>query len=241
MPEKGPLHALDKIRASVLDILQREQHGTLQGIGVSCGGPLDRRRGIIHTPPNLTSWIDIRIKEILEAEFGVLCHVENDANARAIAEHRYGAGIGCSHMAFLTMGTGFGAGIIVNGEILCGASEMAGEIGHVRLTREGPIGYGKTGSIEGWASGGGMAQYAAEAVEGASRRGEQTSLATCLSAGSLTAKDIGDALEAGDAVARRIVIATGQKLGEALLSWLTFSILSASLSEVSQFVLEKRC
>lgn len=215
-PERGPLQALNKIRASVLDILQREQHLKLQGIGVSCGGPLDRYRGIIQAPPNLTSWIDVHIKEMLEAEFGVLCHVENDANAGAMAEHRYGAGVGCSHMVFLTMGPGRGAGIIVNGEIFHGASEMAGEIGHVRLTREGPIGYGKTGSVEGWASGGGMAQHALKAVEAASKAGEQTSLAACLIAGNLTAKDIGDALEAGDAVAKRIITATGQKLGEAL-------------------------
>lgn len=183
-------------------------------IGVSCGGPLDRVRGIIQRPPNLPTWDDIPIKDILEQEFGVPCFVENDANAGAVAENRFGAGKGCRHMVFLTMGTGLGAGLILNGQIFHGANAMAGEIGHVRLTDSGPMGYGKTGSVEGWASGGGMAQHAASSVQEALQAGKFTMLAEALP--EITARDVGQALLAGDSVAAQIVRRTGWRLGEAL-------------------------
>ena len=91
---------------------------------------------------------------------------------------------------------------------------MAGEIGHVRLTETGPVGYGKAGSIEGWASGGGMARLGVSLVEEANARGEQTTLAPIVS--DLTARDIATELQKGDAVSQRIVAASGARLGEAL-------------------------
>jgi glucokinase len=212
LPESGPQHALEKICAGIREIAERR--GDLKAIGVSCGGPLDRHSGIIQAPPNLMTWIDVRIKNMLEAEFNVPCRVENDANAGAIAEHRYGAGQGSRHMIFLTMGTGLGAGIILNGALCHGASDMAGEIGHVRLTPDGPLGHSKAGSVEGWASGGGMGQQAERVVATAAKSGEATMLSAHL--GSLTAKHVGDAAEAGDEIARRIISSTGERLGEAL-------------------------
>ena len=117
-------------------------------------------------------------------------------------------------MAFLTLGTGLGAGLILNGQVYHGANGMAGEIGHVRLTETGPAGFNKVGSVEGWASGGGMAQHAAQTVSAAVRAGEHTCLAEPST--SLTARDVGLALAAGDTVAERIVYETGIRLGDAL-------------------------
>ncbi len=218
LPERGPEQAIEKIKAAVGESLQSLglSRPELRGVGVSCGGPLNRRAGVIQSPPNLPTWVDVPIKDLLEREFRVPCRVENDANAGAIAEHRYGAGVGSSNMVFLTMGTGLGAGIIINGRLYYGASDMAGEIGHVRLTRSGPAGYNKVGSAEGWASGQGMAERAMRVVRAATRRGELTSLSSCLQKGTLTAKDVGLAAAEGDAVAGRIVEATGRKLGDAL-------------------------
>lgn len=218
-PARGPRPAIDLIRQAIRELISR--HGSngakLAALGVSCGNPLDRVRGVIQSPPNLATWVDVPIKSILEQEFGVTCRVENDANAGAVAEHRYGAGQGCQHMVFLTMGTGFGAGIIADGRLYHGANDSAGEIGHVRLTRTGPVGYHKPGSVEGWTSGGGMAQVALRAVTTARRRNQPTVLANHLRGGrAITARDVGLAAQRGDAVAIGIVRATGRRLGQVL-------------------------
>jgi glucokinase len=212
-PEDGPAHAI----RSIVELTNQALHDLgckPSSMGVSCGGPLDLVNGVIQSPPNLPTWNDISIRKILEREFRVPCHVENDANAGAIAEHRYGAGKGCRHMVFLTLGTGLGAGLILNGHIYHGANGMAGEIGHVRLTEVGPEGFDKAGSVEGWASGGGMAKIAEQTVDAAVRAGEYTCLADRPS--PLTARDVGLALANGDPVAERIVRKTGARLGEAI-------------------------
>jgi len=219
LPAQGPGQALDQIKKGIHELLTRQglTDAALHAIGVSCGGPLDRLSGVIQSPPNLSTWVDVPIKAILEAEFHATCRLENDANAGAVAEHRHGAGQGCQHMVFLTMGTGLGAGIIADGRLYHGALDLAGEIGHVRLTRAGPIGHNKAGSVEGWASGGGVAQVARRAVEAARRRGQKTLLAAPLrSRKAITARDVALAAERGDIVARNIIKSTGQKLGEAL-------------------------
>ena len=213
LPALGPNHAVSRI----IDMVHRALTATgtqPAALGVSCGGPLDRVQGVIQRPPNLPTWDDVPIKQTLEHEFNVPCFVENDANAGAVAEHTFGAGRGCDHMVFLTMGTGIGAGLILNGRIFHGAGAMAGEIGHVRLTEEGPVGFHKAGSVEGWASGGGIAQHAAGTIREAVVKGETTLLAATLP--NVTARDVGIALQAGDAVAARIVQCAGIRLGEAL-------------------------
>ena len=218
-PEEGPERAIALIKQSVQQFIKT--YGALgfniRAIGVSCGGPLDQGAGMVQSPPNLPTWVDVPITSILEREFSVECRLENDANAGALAEHQFGAGRNTQHMVFLTMGTGLGAGIIVNGLLLRGASGQAGEIGHVRITRSGPIGYNKAGSVEGWASGCGMAQMAAADVAVAIRRGQSTVLAsTVKNGGTLTAKDVAEAAHHGDTLANRIIHKTGRRLGEGL-------------------------
>jgi glucokinase len=215
LPAKGPGRALDLIVKGIDSVLKSRglTRSAILGIGVSCGGPLDRVRGIIQAPPNLATWVDVPIKAILERQFGVRCNVENDANAGAGAEHRYGAGRGVDNLVFLTMGTGLGAGIIADGRLYHGTDDFAGEIGHVRLTRGGPIGYHKRGSVEGWASGGGMAQVAMVAVANARKRGIRTILTR---GDTLTARDVCAAAKRGDAVAMQIVRSTGERLGQVL-------------------------
>lgn len=129
-------------------------------VGVSCGGPLDARRGLILSPPNLPGWDEVPITRWLADRLQVPAYLQNDANACALAEWRFGAGKGCRHMVFLTFGTGMGAGLILNGRLYEGASGMAGEVGHMRLAENGPVGYGKAGSFEGFCSGGGIRQLA---------------------------------------------------------------------------------
>jgi glucokinase len=219
LPGQGPERALQLIIESARSLLAEQglAGDAIAGVGVSCGSPLDRVRGIIQAPPNLPTWVDVPIRRLLEEEFHVPCRVENDANAGAVAEHRFGAGVGAEHLVFLTLGTGLGAGIIANGSLYLGANGDAGEIGHVRLSPTGPVGYHKAGSIEGWASGGGIAQLAVRMVEQAERRGRLSSLREPLTShGTLTARDVGVAAQAGDAVALSILRRAGERLGQAL-------------------------
>jgi glucokinase len=210
--------AIEQIVAALNKMLSelKSTAASLRGIGVSCGGPLDPHTGVIQAPPNLATWIDVPIVKILATEFGCPVVLENDANAGAMAEHRYGAGKGTHHMVFLTMGTGLGAGIIIHDRLYRGANDMAGEVGHVRLTQKGPVGYYKAGSVEGWASGGGLAQIAKSVLNDARRNGRKTLLLELPHEQGITAKDVGLAAEKGDAVARRILTICGRKLGLAL-------------------------
>jgi len=144
-------------------------------IGVSCGGPLSSKRGVILSPPNLPGWDEVYIVKLLEERFGVPAFLKNDADASAIAEWKWGAARGAQNAIFLTFGTGMGAGLIINGAPYSGTCDMAGEVGHIRLFEDGNVGYGKAGSFEGYCSGGGIAQYgkgSARELAEAARRGD---------------------------------------------------------------------
>ena len=143
--------------------------------------------------------------------------LQNDANACALAEWRFGAGRGTSDMVFLTFGTGLGAGIIANGRLLGGRSGMGGECGHIRLAPSGPVGYGKAGSFEGFCSGGGIAQLGRFRAEAALKAGRP--LPWCPTEAdlpSVSAKTIGDAADRGDSDALAVYEESGRRLGEGL-------------------------
>ncbi len=180
--------------------------------GVSCGGPLDAARGLILSPPNLPGWDRIGICDELTRRFGGRAFLMNDANACALAEWQIGAGRGCQSMMFLTMGTGMGCGLIFDGRLYEGVSGNAGEVGHVRMAADGPVGYGKAGSFEGFCSGGGIAQIAKRRVAG---YGGASAL-KAIPVDKLTAREVGVAAESGDALALDIWREVGERLGEAL-------------------------
>lgn len=116
--------------------------------------------GIVQSPPNLPGWNNIPLKQLLKERFALPVYVEHDGNAGALAEFHFGAGKGCRNVVFLTMGTGFGAGLILDGRLYRGTNDTAGEIGHIRIAEDGPLCYGKAGSLEGFGSGTGMAKLA---------------------------------------------------------------------------------
>ena len=189
----------------------------LEGVGVSCGGPLDSRAGVVLSPPNLPGWDDVPITAELEAALGCGAALQNDANACALAEWRHGAGRGSRNMVFLTFGTGMGAGLIIDGRLYEGTTDLAGEVGHVRLAEEGPEGYGKEGSFEGFCSGGGIARLARAEAERQLAAGRR--MAFCRDAAdlpSITAQAVAEAAEAGDPVAREILSVSGRFLGRGL-------------------------
>jgi len=132
----------------------------VKAISVSIGGPLDILKGVIQSPPNLPGWNNVPLKELLEKRFSLPVFVEHDGNAGALAEFYFGAGRGYSNIVFLTMGTGLGAGLILHGKVYRGTTDTAGELGHIRIAEEGPLCYGKPGSLEGYGSGTGIAKLA---------------------------------------------------------------------------------
>ena len=186
-------------------------------IGISCGGPLDSARGIIMSPPNLPGWDNIEIVKYIENHYNASAKLQNDANACALAEWKFGAGIGCKNMIFLTFGTGLGAGLILNGKLYEGANGNAGEIGHIRLEKDGPIGYCKRGSFEGFCSGGGIAQLGyAMALKCIKKGTYPLYFKEGMSVNDINAKLIADAAAKGDPTALEVYRLSGEYLGKGL-------------------------
>ncbi len=163
---------LGKICNHIKKIAGDFDNSAVKAIGISCGGPLNSQTGVILSPPNLPGWDEVPICEIISRETGIDSFLENDANACALAEWIWGAGKGTENMIFLTFGTGLGAGLILNGALYEGTSGLAGEVGHIRLSENGPVGHGKAGSWEGFCSGGGLSrQY--QKLFGKEKSGEE--------------------------------------------------------------------
>ncbi len=183
-------------------------------IGISCGGPLDSKRGVILSPPNLPDWDGVPIVRHFRDIFGVPVKVQNDANACALAEWKYGAGRGCGSMIFLTFGTGLGAGLILDGRLYVGANDMAGEVGHIRLEDDGPEAYGKKGSFEGFCSGAGISRLTEIIAEREIEKGNIPLF--CTSEEGINPKTVAEAALKGDETAIEIYKTCGEHLGKGL-------------------------
>lgn len=210
-PTTTPEATLETLAAAVARF---QTENKIAGAGISCGGPLDTEKGLILTPPNLPKWHNFPIVEYIEKRFGLKAILENDANACAVAEWRFGAGKGTKNMVFCTFGTGLGAGLIVNGKLYGGTNGNAGEIGHIRLAKNGPVGYGKSGSFEGFCSGGGIARLAVELAK------RQKQLPDCIvkmgGPENVTAKKLSEYAFKGDAFAKKVFAKSGRMLGKGL-------------------------
>lgn len=214
LPQRGYKAVLDEICAGMEQLLSRKGLSAhdIASAGISCGGPLDSRAGVIKSPPNLPGWDNVPVCDIIRGKFGFPVYLQNDANACAIAEWKLGAGRGCENMIFLTFGTGMGAGLILGGRLYSGTNDMAGEVGHIRIAKDGPEGYGKKGSFEGFCSGGGIARLAPVVIEDFERRGIKTSIPLS----DVSAKTVAIAAKAGDEAAIETYRLCGEKLGGAL-------------------------
>ena len=191
--------------------------GAPDAIGISSGGPLDSGRGVIMSPPNLPGWDDVHIVDMIEERYGVRPRLVNDANACAVAEWKFGAGRGSTNMVFLTFGTGLGAGLILDGRLYEGANGNAGEVGHVRLEEDGPIGFGKRGSFEGFCSGGGISRLAWRmALEGARRGAPPAYYEEGMTQDDVSARTVAKAALEGDATALEVYRISGEQLGRGL-------------------------
>ena len=210
----GPEFAISNLLKHSSAIKKKLSDYTITAIGISCGGPLNSKKGIILSPPNLPEWDNIHITKIFQDQFKAPAFLQNDANACALAEWHYGAGKGTNNMVFLTFGTGMGAGLILNGKLYTGTNDSAGEIGHVRLAKNGPLGYNKNGSFEGFCSGAGIKRLAENIISEEMDNGNKVSfIKNRDELQNLTAKKLAEAANAGDETALKIFKLSAKYLG----------------------------
>ena len=164
---EGPEPVLGRILGLGRDLLARAaaEKEPVKRIGVGCAGPVDIQAGKVFNPPNLPGWRDVSLVERVEAELGLPVVLENDANAAALGEFRYGAGRGARSLVYLTVSTGIGGGIILDGKVWHGLKDTAGEVGHMTVFPDGPLcGCGNRGCLEAISSGMSIARRARQAL-----------------------------------------------------------------------------
>jgi len=212
---EGPDAVIANMIASLRQALADAGKTRLVAIGIDAPGPVDYARGIITSPPNLPGWHDVPLASIIAKEFGVPCVLENDANAAALAEHRWGSGRGSRHMLFLTVSSGVGGGIVIDGNLYRGASGAAGEVGHMTINAHGARCHcGRRGCLEMYASGIAIARLARRLVA----RRPDSPLSQLAAKQPLTARLVHQAADQGDESARELIAAAGHALGTGLAS-----------------------
>jgi len=215
--QKGPDYSINLLLKSAGALTEKFGLQGLQSVGISCGGPLDSKKGIVQSPPNLPGWDNIPIVKLFKDKLNVPVFLQNDANACALAEWKFGAGKGVDNMIFLTFGTGMGAGIIADGRLFSGTNDLAGEVGHMRLADDGPEAYGKKGSFEGFCSGAGIARIAQKIAAEKLANGHEVAFCSDINnIDKITTKDIAEAAAKGDKAALEIFHISGTYLGKGL-------------------------
>jgi glucokinase len=199
--ELGPYEIMEKAAREVLRHVD-EAGARLLAVGVGCGGPLDRERGLILSPPNLPGWDEFPLVELIEKRLGVPALLENDANAAALGESRFGAGRGLGDVVYITISTGIGGGIIIGGKLLHGVGDGAGEVGHITVLPGGPnCGCGERGCLEAICSGTSIARRARERLSAGAASMLREMAA---SIDQVTARMVAEAARDGDALAAEI-------------------------------------
>lgn len=184
----------------------------IESICIASAGIIDMNKGIVTVSPNLPGWHDVPIRSKIEEHFGIDTYLLNDASAAALGEYTLGAGKNSSNVIYITVSTGIGGGIIVNGELYLGASGGAGEIGHMSIREGGSLCYcGNRGCLEVLASGTAIAREALRLVQ----KGEKTSLNNMMGSKveNITAREVSMAAQQGDALARKVVLKAATYLG----------------------------
>lgn len=206
--EEGREAVISRLAQAAREAMHSYPREEILAVGLGAPGPLDPRSGVIFTPPNLPSWRDVPLKALLEEELDLPVYLGNDANLAALGEHRFGAGRGLDHLVYLTVSTGIGAGIIMDGSLLLGQDGLAGEAGHMTIA-EGPLcKCGNVGCLEALASGLAIAQAARERIEA----GEESSIPR-FSQGEITAEAVEAAARAGDPLAQEVMQKAANYLG----------------------------
>ena len=214
---KGPVTVIDQICALVDEVSAGVAPGSIAGMGVCVAGPVDPYEGIVLEGWTMDGWHNVPLRTLLEARTGMLVALANDGNAAALGEWRFGSGQGSRHFIYVTVSTGIGGGVIVDGRLLLGRKGMAGEIGHMIVDPNGPVcNCGAHGCWEAFASGTALTRNAQQAQATA----PDSLLHRWAQARSLTAKEVLDAAQAGDHLAVRLAQAEGEWLGIGIVALL---------------------
>jgi glucokinase len=209
--ERGPQAVVAAIGDAVRGVAPAPFPAGLR-VAVAAPGPLDPFKGVVLNAPNLPGWKDIPLRDDLEHLLGLPVRVGNDANLAALAEWQHGAGAGCDHLVYLTISTGIGGGVIVDGRLLVGGHGLAAELGHVPVVDDGPpCSCGRHGHLEAVASGKAIARRAAELLAQ-----NPSSTLGGAGVGPLDAEKVGAAAREGDPLARRVFKEAGEAVGRAL-------------------------
>ncbi len=216
--EMGYEYTIQNIINTIKDSLKESNNdiSNIGGIGFGLPGQIDSINGIVRLLPNIPGWVEVPLAKIVSDEFKVPVKLDNDVRVATLGELNFGAGKGCKNLICLTVGTGVGSGIVLNGQLVRGASLTAGEIGHVVVERNnGRIcGCGSTGCLEAYASGPSIVQMAKEYMMG----GKSTKFKEIAAGNEVTPFMVFEAAKQGDAVAKRIFTIAGEYLGIALVS-----------------------
>lgn len=213
---------IDELHVELTKLIEtNEATDKIAGIGI--GAPnANYFTGVIADGVNLPWPTPIPLADLVSEKFGLPVAITNDANAAAIGEMTYGAARGMKDFIMITLGTGVGSGIVINGQMVYGHDGFAGELGHVIMKRNNgrTCGCGRTGCLEAYASATGVARTAREFLDA---RANEDSLLRNMDIDSITSKDVYDAAVAGDKLAKEVFDFTGEILGEALADFISFS------------------
>ncbi|TGS17795.1 ROK family protein [Mesorhizobium sp. M2E.F.Ca.ET.209.01.1.1] len=210
MTEAGSEAVIGRIIALAEKLLNDHPQAKVIGIGACAPGPLDPKAGIVIGPPTLSGWHNVPMIDILSRQFGLPVRLENDANAAALGEWRFGAGRGAGSLVFVTVSTGIGGGVIADGHIYHGRRGLAAEIGHMTITGEGDRCFcGNVGCFEAVASGTALGRRATRLTA----PGDGSQLRRLSNDGDVSARHVVEAARTGDAAARDLVEAEAKWLG----------------------------
>lgn len=215
----GYEYTVNNIKQAIKDLMKETNTDskTIEGIGFDFPGQVDYKTGVVKLAPNIPGWVNVPIAQMIEEEFHIPTRIDNDVRCAALGEMKFGAGQGCENFICITVGTGIGSGIVVNGQLVRGAANAAGEIGHIKLQmKDGPIcGCGDTGCLEAFASGPSIVAMAQEYIKG----GKSTKFRELAGVDNeITPYIVAKAAEEGDPVAKRIFEIVGEYIGIGLTS-----------------------
>ncbi len=217
--QMGYEYTVNNIKQAIRDLMKETNTDAkeIEGIGFDFPGQVDYKTGVVKLAPNIPGWVNVPIAQMIEEEFNIPTRIDNDVRCAALGELKFGAGKGCENFVCITVGTGIGSGLVINGQLVRGAANAAGEIGHIKLQMHGgPIcGCGDTGCLEAFASGPSIVAMAQEYLKG----GKSTKFREMAGAdGEITPYIVAKAAEAGDPVAKRIFEIVGTYIGMGLVS-----------------------
>ena len=241
--QMGYEYTVNNIKQAIKDLMKETETtaADIKGIGFDFPGQVDYKTGVVKLAPNIPGWVNVPIAQMIEEAFHIPTKIDNDVRCAALGEMNFGAGKGCQNFVCITVGTGIGSGLVVNGQLVRGAANAAGEIGHIKLQmKDGPIcGCGDTGCLEAFASGPSIVAMAQDYL----KSGKSTKFREMAGDGEITPYIVPKAAEAGDPVAKRIFTIIGEYVGMGLVSVINLLnpekvIIGGGVAEAGDLLLE---